>query len=253
MSIIENGYDIANADPSIAAHAIHWVLCHEVYSESRRRIISDWILVGDTVDTVMYHQGDFAIVAFRGSTTPGDILADIQLSQPGVVPDFPKLGEAEDMIRAFIDDNSDVAIQLTGHSLGGLIARVTGQKMGVGIVTFNAAAPPSNPMSTGPNEVDYHIVFDLISAWQTPNTVRLDKGWRPHLGILKPLNLIRDLGVIRNAHSLDNFSNKKPGKVISPVHEDALYQRWYRSMPRFLRRLVNRYLSVNRLPLVEVN
>jgi hypothetical protein len=110
-------YDIANADPNIAAHVIHWVLCHEVYSESRRRNIADWILVGETVDTVMYHQGDFAIVAFRGSTTPGDILADIQLSRAGAVPDFPKLEEAEDMIRAFIDENSDVAIQLTGEEV----------------------------------------------------------------------------------------------------------------------------------------
>ena len=258
MSVVTNGgTSIANADPLIAQHAIHWVFSKEVYSPMRRELIDGWKLAGQTVDTVMYHfpadvESGNAIVAFRGSQTHADIVADIQLATPGAQPEFPRLQEAEEMITAFINDNPDVPIQLTGHSLGGYIARCTGQRLGLGIVTFNAAAPPSNPVKTGPNEADYHIVFDIVSAWQNPNTVRIDKGWRPSTAsfnrLARAYSFTNNARKLLAAHSIDNFSNKYSGKVISADEEDVILHTWFNRLHGSLKKAWEHVIQTKHLP-----
>ena len=250
----------SNADPILGPHVIHWLLSREVYNTLRRPEIEGWNLVGGTADTVMYHNPASidipgrAIIAFRGSQTLLDIRADIQLSRPGGNGcDFDKLKPAEEMISNFLTDNPDVEIQLTGHSLGGAIARCAGQKLGLGIVTFNSAAPPSNPVYTGPNEIDYHIVFDFISAWQSDNTVRIDKGYRPpSYSIFSSLRRIDFASMnVFKAHSIDNFSNQKKGKVISGNQESTLLFTWYNSLPKIIQHAFNLFTQTNRLPPVE--
>ncbi len=244
---------VSEADPIISRHAIHWVLSRESYSSNRRKDIDGWLLAGETIDTCMYHfpageEPGKAIVAFRGSQTLDDIKADVQLSRPGGNGcNFDKLMGASKMIEDFILDNPDVPIQLTGHSLGGAIARCAGQKHGLGIVTFNSAAPPTNPVYTGPNEVDYHIVFDLISAWQNPNTVRIDKGYKPPSDWF-PLKFIRGLNSLLESHSIDNFSNQKKGVITTSEYENNLMQTWYKKLPRFIKILFDRYINSNKLP-----
>lgn len=243
----------ANADPIIGQHAIHWVLSKETYATSRRKEIDGWNLVGETVDTCMYHLEDRAIIAFRGSQTLADVKADVQLSRPGGNGcNFDKMAPALAMVEAFITENPDVEIQLTGHSLGGAIARCAGQKLGLGIVTFNGAAPPSNPVSTGPNEVDYHIVFDLISAWENPNTIRIDKGYRPaQYGRLDPRRwLDLSVGPVFRAHLIENFSNEKVGKITSTVGENFIILSWYNRLPQLLKDAFNAFTQTNRLPAV---
>lgn len=246
-----------SADPILGQHSIHWVFAREVYSTIRRQEIDGWQKVGGTVDTVMYHYPKAsdtpgrAIIAFRGSQTIADIRSDIQLSRPGGNGcDFDKLKPALEMVEHFIEENPDVEIQLTGHSLGGAIARCAGQKLGLGIVTFNSAAPPSNPVYTGPNEVDYHIVFDLISAWENPNTVRIDKGFRPYkYGNLDPRKwLDTSIYPVFKAHSIENFSNCKSGKIISGQEENFIIKSWYDGLSLLLRKIFNYFTQTNQLP-----
>lgn len=241
----------SHGDPLLGVHAIHWVLATETYSTTRRTEIEGWSLVGETEDTCMYHQGDRAIIAFRGSQTIADVRSDIQLSRPGGNGcDFTKLGPAMKMVEDFVEENPDIEIQLTGHSLGGAIARCAGQKLGLGIVTFNGASPPSNPVATGPNEVDYHIVFDIISAWQSPNTVRIDKGFRPHTyGSWDPRGwLDASVGPVFKAHLIDNFSNKRQGVVVNGLRENTIINQWFSTLPYLFKQVFLHFIETNRLP-----
>lgn len=245
MSVVAPSlFQTGNADPLIGQHAIHWVLSNESYYSSRRPQIDDWYLVGGTPDTCMYHSGDAAIIAFRGSTTLGDIQQDVQLSTPGGIP--TKVGPALELIKNFQTENPDVPIQLTGHSLGGTIARICGQTLGLGIVTFNAGAPPSNPAVTGPNEVDYHIVFDIISAWESPNTVRIDKFYRPQKGTLA--SITGNAGGVYKAHAIDNFSNKKFGVIKSTKFEQALLTGWFNTLSLIQKKSFEWFIQTTRLP-----
>lgn len=239
-------------DPILGENSIHWLVCRESYKSERSPIIGiddEWILGYQDEETCIYHQVDvegtvldYCIIGFRGTAATGDIYDDYKLSIKGNKGDFPRAQEGIQFTRQFMEQNPELIIQLTGHSLGGAIARITGQTLGLGIVTFNAAAPPTNPVETGPNEIDYHIVFDIISAWQQPNTIRIDKGYRPmvkyqHSIIPKTWlkNVVSDLAP---AHSLSNFSNEKPGKIIQAKSENYLIQLWFYMMPQPLRILV---------------
>ena len=239
----------SNADPILGSNAIHWLVCLETYNQSRSPTIGinqDWFLGYEDPETCVYHRQDpenyvlkETIIGFRGTKVLKDVVDDIKLSKGGAST-FPRAEQGVAFTQKYLDENPELIIQLTGHSLGGAIARHVGQTLGLGIVTFNAAAPPSNPVITGPNEIDYHIVFDIISAWQHPNTVRIDKGYRP----IKNRSLIplvwanKALGDIFRSHTLLNFSNERPGYLVDAQEENRLFKLWYYSLPLVLKRYI---------------
>lgn len=252
-SIVDRGVyatSISNADPIISQHAIHWVLSKEVYSTTRRNEIDGWFLIGGTSDTVMYSNNEYGIIAFRGSQTLSDIQSDIQLSRPGGNGcDFSKLNQAIPLIEKFKQENQGLEIQLTGHSLGGSIARCAGEKFGLRVVTFNGASPPSNPVTSGSMETDYHIIFDLISAWQHPNTIRIDKFFRPSPSRLNPLTWLNyTLKPVLQAHSIENFSNARTGVMKSNEVENVIIQGWYSRLYDWQKDLFKKFIGLNRLP-----
>jgi hypothetical protein len=208
------------------------------------------------VETCVYHQVDeegtvldYTIIGFRGTASKGDLYDDFKLSMKGNDGDFPRAQEGIAFTQQYLQDNPEMIIQLTGHSLGGAIAREVGQALGLGIITFNAAAPPSNPVITGPNEIDYHIVFDVISAWQGPNTVRIDKGYRPNPKYWNSINFISwgkyTVNELVKAHALSNFSNQKTGVIVNAQQEDHLMQVWFLSTPTLLRGVLISLLSLS--------
>lgn len=249
MSVVLNQKYLttASADPSISSHAIHWVLSSEVYETTRRRDIEGWVWIGETEDMVMYQNDVYAIVAFRGTQTKRDIVSDIQISNPANgTCSFERLIPARKMISDIITLNPDIIIHLTGHSLGGAIARCGGEELGLLSVTFNSAAPPSNPVVNDILSINYHIVFDFISAWQSTSVVRIDKGYRPSHDRWTGYN--RSLAPIFDAHGIDNFSRKRVGRIVQTDEENLLIQGWYKYLPISIRVFVNRFTSVRVLP-----
>lgn len=226
------------ADPNIGKHAIHWVLCNESYKKKKRPLIDGWELVFEEEETCIYatsyEDQEYAIISFRGTAVKKDFWDDYELasSSKGTCT-FPRAAHGKQVTLAFLEEYSGIKVQLTGHSLGGAIARCVGADIGLGVVTFNAAAPPTNPVITRENESNYHIVFDPISAWQTPNCVRLDKGIRGPSTIWDKLGTVfwnNTASKFTEAHTLLSFSNLKPSSIISPKKEDLIFAEWLHSL-----------------------
>ena len=237
----------ANADPIIRKHAIHWVLSQEAYATTRRPDIEGWKLMAQKEDVVVYESNEYTIVAFRGTSGSEDVKNDIQLAKPGS-KSFAKVKPAIELIKPYIDGRM---IQTTGHSLGGALARHVGQALGLGIVTFNAAAPPSNPVHGGPNEVDYHVAFDIISAWTRPTTIRIDKGFhpnRPQKWKSKGWFLTTGMKPMFDAHALSNFSNERHGKIITESQEDDILKEWYKNLPYTFKAAFLLFIQARSLP-----
>jgi len=196
----------------------------KVIKKKKRPLIDGWELVFEEEETCIYatsyEDQEYAIISFRGTAVKKDFWDDYELasSSKGTCT-FPRAAHGKQVTLAFLEEYSGIKVQLTGHSLGGAIARCVGADIGLGVVTFNAAAPPTNPVITRENESNYHIVFDPISAWQTPNCVRLDKGIRGPSTIWDKLGTVfwnNTASKFTEAHTLLSFSNLKPSSIISP-------------------------------------
>ena len=230
------------ADPILGQHKIHWEICQQSY-KSVRTDIQDWKMIGGTEDSVMYVKKDLCILAYRGTQNFQDVWNDLQLTFRSPCG-FNKVAPSIQMLKDFFKTNgTDFAVQITGHSLGGALARCVGKELNLNVVTFNAAAPPNGVIQTRPlpEEVNYHIVCDLISAWQMPNCVRIDKGFRPSV---PPINIKGLTTTVKSgmflyslqqmfskAHGLASFSSAVPGRLMSGAQESILMDAWIAKFP----------------------
>jgi len=255
-SVVDNSVNFnteEDADPLLGVNAIHWLVCQQTYNVNRAETLGrdrDWFIGYQDDEICVYHKLDdegyvlkYSIIGFRGTKVKKDVWDDIALSKTGS-KSFPRAEEGIAFVGKYLDENPELDIQLTGHSLGGAIARVVGQTLGLGIITFNAAAPPLNPVLTGPNEIDYHIVYDIVSAWQHPNTIRIDKGYRPvKIRSINPkIWLDKTLDEAIKSHSLQNFSNQKKGNVINATEENQLFKVWFYSLPLAFKKIITVFL-----------
>lgn len=266
---MESYVNINDADPLIERHAIYWVLSSESYKINRRQNIDGWEAVMLNLDSIVYGKDNNLIVAFRGTdpSSKTDLWNDLQIGTTsslntsltklknfvtgakssqvgGASCAFDKTGPAVEMINFLKRENPGKMISLTGHSLGGAVARCAGDSSGLLSITFNAAAPPIKQTVTDENSVNYHIVLDIISAWQYPNTIRIDKGFRPpRPSLFGPLGISAWIKIIWNAkkvllpaHALDVFKKYRPGTIMSAAQENHIIQQWWKSLPVLLRK-----------------
>lgn len=239
-------YRVSDADDFISVHAVHWLVCIETYQSPKRRALDfAWSLHYDGAETCVYMRntrptGREFIIGFRGTKSPLDFYDDALIA---LSVSYPRAASAIEFVSSFMRMEPDGVFQLCGHSLGGEIARAVGKHFGLPVVTFNAASPPTAPAVAGSNEIDYHIVYDIISAWQGPNTVRIDKGFRP-----LPTRwwerftyytwLSASFTDILESHKLKNFSNERFGRVICGEEETLLMRKWLSSLPAALKKFV---------------
>jgi hypothetical protein len=239
-------YTEEDVDSNVAAaHAIHWLVCLETYKEVRAVTLGHyWDLDYSDLETCVYRlrcNRKRIIVGFRGTASQKDLYDDWKITMSEI---FPRAQQGRIFLYDLLTKEFDLDIELTGHSLGGAIAREVpkGWLRPKRVVTFNAAAPPTSPVISESYEVNYHIVFDIISAWQSPYTVRIDKGFRPIPSWWqKSLTILwvhASLSDLVKSHSLVNFSNERAGVVICGEDETIMINNWLGSLHSNLRRAV---------------
>ena len=234
-------YILCDADPIIKPHAMHWRVCIESYERNRLSLIGEWYLVYEDIETCIYvHLKEKrAIIGFRGTDATKDLYDDTKLTLNKIPP---RATQAIAFVTEFRTLNPALSIELTGHSLGGAIARITGDDQNLKSITFNSAAPPSAPVISGRDETAYHIVFDVVSAWQSPNVTRIDKGYWPiasfWYSMIPMIWLWHVFDGIIPSHSLSNFSKERPGTVVSAETENRYMRKWFRSLPSSGRRYI---------------
>lgn len=239
-------YTTKDASPKIFPHAIHWVACYESYDNyPPRHNIDGWALLQAASNRkyTIYRRYNQVIIAFPGTVGAEDIMNDAILSTPSGSNTFPNAVEAIVYVKNLISSiftDPEIVITVTGHSKGGAVARVVAESLGLGVVTFNAAAPPTAPVRNNlVGSVNYHIVFDPISAWQSP-CVRLDNGYRPSSKRAIPLigiflkNHFKRTAIVPmlEAHRLDNFSKNFGLEEVNERFEDNLWKEWFNGLPK---------------------
>lgn len=230
---------VQDADALIRQHALHWLVCIESYAPDKRRNINQWLLTYADLETCIYTSQKQSIVGFRGTASSKDLYDDAKITLGKV---FPRAQAAVAMLKGLMQQNPGHVYVLTGHSLGGRIASVTGQELMLETVTFNQAAPPTYTMTNSVLSTNYHISFDIISAWQTVNTVRICKGYWPltswYYNYIPYIWLWNILKGIVPSHSLSNFSNDYTGLEISTEEENKRLSKWFKSLPSSGRRYI---------------
>jgi hypothetical protein len=246
-----------NPDKLIIKHTVEWLICRETYHTPRAVKVHGWTLFEEGEDWCIYSMDNQSIWGFRGTSSTQDIVNDIQLSRN--YSSFEKIAPFTTMVRDYMAQTGN-AVMLTGHSLGGALAREISRILKIPCVTFNCAAPPSAPVPSGEG-VHYHIVFDIISAWQA-GAVRIDKNHRPNQsGLIYWARKIPFLGKYAGllfksyslkqmveAHSLDNFSSHPRGRLVSNDFENKLWIDWFRHLPGKIKIYFLTFTSIRQLP-----
>jgi len=178
-------YDQSQVVPQVRPeHRIHATFSAESYLDYRRPYVDGWIIVPQLSDKnfSVYRQGSAVIMAIRGTvlTEPADLGNDLLITLNVQKFLLPRVTRAEQRLQEILEEYPGIdKLQFTGHSLGGAVACELARMHASEAIVFNSAAPPTSPVRTrSPGIFAYHIVFDLISAWNINNRL-IDKGYRP--------------------------------------------------------------------------
>jgi hypothetical protein len=165
------------------------------------------------------------ILGARGTVpkNPYDVLNDLVISFHGGC-DYPRVSTARSIMSRASKKYPGYKRYITGHSLGGGVARcIALNDVGIEAITFNAAAPPTSLASqVGANVTSYHIVLDLISAWLGAGS---EKTFRFDMGHKIDSSVINTLGP---THSASNFFNQTM-VLVTKENENQKWQDWYKN------------------------
>jgi len=164
-------------------HRIGVLLCSEMYADFEKDTlqgVDGWVFVEKSGRLATFRKNDEFIVVFRGTsikegyqTFSKDLYDDLMLAIGSAERvEIVKEGNAyiEKLLKAGIPKDR---ISLTGHSLGGYAALKVSDKYDINSFVFNAAAPPTHPITKGPGpkySTNYHIVGDGISSHMGDDT-----------------------------------------------------------------------------------
>ena len=163
------------------------------------------------------------VVAFRGTdstlTNIYDDIADLEiaagLAETPILSYVPsRFRTGENIYKQVKEQYPDYELNLTGHSLGGTVARYIGDKYEEKAVVFSPGATPLEPfiektLGTKPSTAKFYVTdtLDLLS-----NTVRLTE---------KNVNIIKTKDVNKKyftgSHSMENYLPKINEKI-NPIN-----------------------------------
>jgi pimeloyl-ACP methyl ester carboxylesterase len=135
---------------------------------------------GAGLQAAVFTTGRTTVVAFKGtSPNASDILADLRL---GVGMNTAYFSEAEQ----FVQDHANLAdLVVTGHSLGGAIAQVVGNRRRIPFVTFNAPGvallATRNLHTVSPTLGAARLAGGVIGAFLNPMQTARDIGSAFHV------------------------------------------------------------------------
>jgi hypothetical protein len=119
------------------------------------------------------HENGTTIVGLRGTNPSG---TDFKMD---LLDDW-KIATSRQKCNLSLVDNIEIPespnLIFVGHSLGGAAAMCLGEKYPQSrVIAFNAGAPPTNPVLTGPGAraVHYHVMGDIISSHMGSNAARI--------------------------------------------------------------------------------
>lgn len=124
--------------------------------------------LGSGLQAAVFTKGQETVVAFKGTTpTSGsDIVADLKL---GTGMNTSYFSDAEAYVAQFA---GGAGVTLCGHSLGGAIAQVAGNRRRLAFVTFNAPGvalvASRNVLTAQPLMTGVRLVGGLVSAFRHP-------------------------------------------------------------------------------------
>lgn len=176
-------------------HGLHAACAQDVYSQPfQRKWFPPFAYVGGEETWGLWTYQDQGILAFRGTVASlDDIYNDAQIAA-NMQCSFDRVGSSIQLLKSIFKIYPSIKVfETTGHSLGGAIARCVAKSFNFPSVNFNPAAPPTAPVLTeNPLATNYHIVFDVISAWMK-NVERIDVGLRPLYGVMDTIKLVQDV------------------------------------------------------------
>lgn len=159
------------------------VLALSLYTAEPIKELSGYTLQQQTSRAGVWTKGDTAIVGLRGTNPSGtDFKKDLL--------DDWKIATSRQRCTLSLVDSIEIPkatnLIFVGHSLGGAAAMCLGEKYPQSrVIAFNAGAPPTNPVLTGPGPdraVHYHVMGDIISSHMGSNAariVRIEKVGKP--------------------------------------------------------------------------
>ena len=223
LPIIEPSNPIVDSN----GHSVYIKLSAQAYKNPRLDNVAGYEYRPDLSDeyfaSYVNYDNREAVLSCRGTNVNNvrDLINDLVITFKGGA-NFPRLIIARAKLNDLIRSNPGLKYIVTGHSLGGAVARILAdENRTVKAITFNAAAPPTSVAAIVGNTVtSYHIAMDIISAWLGVGgeiVHRIDQGFEldSHLKSLYP------------PHALDNFFNYGNGYEISSEKEDEKWQNWY--------------------------
>lgn len=218
---------VSGGPTALVSEAAAWIdpgdgaflaMCKAVYSRPLPQLIEGgWGLMPEYTQerlAVWKGAGEAYAIAARGTQDVGDVVDDIQLAFG--TDDTSLVREMSTLCDKILElRNVPGSIVLTGHSLGGWAAVQTAlTHPGTRSVTFNGAAPPTNPLTTMPSSGGraYHIGGDVVSS-HARDATRADKGYA-------------FLGAASESHSLDRFYARDPVPLLGMLSADEEQLLW---------------------------
>lgn len=180
--------------------------------------------LGSGLQAAVFTRGQKTVAAFKGTTpTQGsDLVADLKI---GVGMNTSYFSEAEEFVSRYANTENLV---VTGHSLGGAIAQVVGNRRQIPFVSFNApgvALMASRNIATAtPHMAAIRMAGGLLSALRHPMQTARDIGSALHVSLGVNYRLSSDVVSTIGLHYGDVVSLQSSADVLDQHSMDTMQE-----------------------------
>jgi len=159
------------------------------------------------------------VIAFRGTTaSAGDVAADLQL---GAGMNTSHFGQADDFVQDYLDADG---LAFCGHSLGGAIAQIVGNRFDRKFATFNAPGvavlASRNVLWSNPAMLGVRLAGTVISAIAHP--VQAARDVKATFNVVQGVNICLQYDVVSRIGVHYGKVVRIPGTDANPAHQHSI-------------------------------